>query len=163
MVPDEGDGVEKLWAPWRMEYILSSKGGCIFCEKSKESEDEKNYILVRGELCFVMLNAFPYNCGHLMVAPYRHSEQIEELTKEEIEDMARLARECIRALKEAFEPQGFNLGMNLGRESGAGEAHLHLHIVPRWRGDTNFMPVLTDTKVISEALSETYRKLKERM
>ncbi len=153
--------MDKLWAPWRMEYILSSREGCIFCDMPKENQDEKNYILKRGESCFAMLNTFPYNCGHLMIAPYRHVEEIEEMSKEEIEDMARLTKECIRSLKTAFEPQGLNLGMNLGRESGAGESHLHLHIVPRWGGDTNFMPVLTDTKVISEGLAETYRRLKD--
>lgn len=155
--------MEKLWAPWRMEYILSSREGCIFCQKPKENEDEKNHIFLRGTFSFAMLNAFPYNCGHLMVAPYRHLEEIEEMNGEEMEEMFRLIKECIKLLKGAFEPQGLNIGMNLGKESGAGESHLHVHIVPRWGGDTNFMPVLTDTKVVSEALSETYRKLKDKM
>ena len=153
--------MEKLWAPWRMEYILSSKEGrCIFCDKTKEKDDEKNYILLRKNLSFVMLNTFPYNCGHLMVAPFRHTVEIEELNEEEIVEMGKLVIESVQVLKRVLKPEGFNIGMNLGRVSGAGESHLHVHIVPRWEGDTNFMPVMTDTKVISEALVDTYRRLK---
>lgn len=144
-----------------MEYILSSKEGrCIFCDKTKEKDDEKNYILLRKNLSFVMLNTFPYNCGHLMVAPFRHTVEIEELNEEEIVEMGKLVIESVQVLKRVLKPEGFNIGMNLGRVSGAGESHLHVHIVPRWEGDTNFMPVMTDTKVISEALVDTYRRLK---
>lgn len=153
-----------LWAPWRITYILhvdSKKEGCIFCNKPKEEKDEENFILYRGKYSFVIMNLFPYNSGHLMVAPYKHTGNFEELTDEEGFELFKLTRECVRILREVMEPHGFNIGVNLGRPAGAGyEDHLHVHIVPRWNGDTNFMPVLADVKVVPEGLRETYKKLK---
>ncbi|TET85831.1 HIT domain-containing protein [Candidatus Aerophobetes bacterium] len=155
--------MRRIWAPWRLEYILDEKKkGCIFCEKSKESKDVENYILLRGEKCLVMLNAFPYNNGHLMIIPYRHVGSIEDLKEDETREMMKLLSLMTVLLKKVMSPDGFNVGMNLGDVAGAGiMGHLHLHIVPRWKGDCNFMPVLSDTKVIPEALRQTYQKLKE--
>jgi len=153
--------MERIWAPWRMKYILSDKvEGCIFCEKVAEEDDENNLILYRGGSCFLILNTFPYNCGHLMVVPYRHIGEVEKLEESESLELMRLTQLSVQTLKSILNPEGFNLGMNLGRVSGAGvEGHLHIHIVPRWNGDTNFMPLLADTKVLSESLRETYKKL----
>ncbi len=156
--------VENIFAPWRMAYIAVSKDheGCIFCDFPVENHDEERLILFRGETCFVIFNAFPYNPGHLMVAPYRHTSDYELLTDAELLEMHRLAGKCIEVLRKTMNPQGFNLGVNLGKVAGAGfDGHLHLHIVPRWNGDTNFMPVFAEVRVVAEELSETYRKLKE--
>lgn len=156
--------VENIFAPWRMAYIAVSKDheGCIFCDFPVEDRDEERLILFRGETCFVIFNAFPYNPGHLMVAPYRHTAEYELLTDAELLEMHRLAGKCIEVLRKTMNPQGFNLGVNLGKVAGAGfDGHLHLHIVPRWNGDTNFMPVFAEVRVVAEELSETYRKLKE--
>jgi len=157
--------MKRLWAPWRAKYILNKKGKeCIFCQKSKEAKDEENYILLRGKKCLVVLNIFPYNNGHLMIAPYRHISSIEELGKEEAAEMMEVLSRMIVLLKEVLHPEGFNVGINLGDVAGAGIVdHLHLHIVPRWKGDCTFMPVLSETKVISEALKKTYEKLKEKL
>jgi ATP adenylyltransferase len=156
--------MERLWAPWRMEYIGSSKEsrdeGCLFCEKPKEGNDEKALILARTELSFAMLNAYPYNSGHLMVAPFRHVGELEEAKDDESLDMQQLLQRCIKALKEAMQPEGFNIGMNLGVVAGAGiPDHLHWHVVPRWSGDTNFMPVIADAKVLPASLVEVYQQL----
>lgn len=153
-----------LWAPWRAEYILggATASGCIFCQKPQQESDPANYILHRGASCFVIMNLYPYNNGHLMIVPYRHVAEFEALTVEESTDMMSVVQTWIRVLKHAMAPQGFNVGMNLGRVAGAGiEEHLHIHVVPRWNGDTNFMPVVGETKVISEGLDRTYSKLKE--
>ncbi len=157
--------MERLWAPWRIDYILSKKPqGCIFCDNPAEKKDEENFILYRGRHCFMMLNAFPYNNGHMMVIPYRHTASLAGWKAEEQQEMMQLAGMCVDLLKRTMRPDGFNLGINMGLVGGAGIAdHLHLHIVPRWNGDTNFMPVLSDTRVISEGLAATYRKLKEAM
>ncbi len=145
-----------------MEYILKAdEASCIFCELPKENRDEENLLLMRGETCFVLMNRFPYNPGHLMIAPYRHIESLSQLSPEEASEMMSLLARMERVLSEAMNPQGFNIGINQGRIAGAGFSHIHAHIVPRWSGDTNFMPVVGDVKVVSEALSETYRKLKE--
>jgi len=148
-----------------MEYINSAREGedegCLFCEKPKEGDDEKALILARSEKSFAMLNAFPYNSGHLMVAPLRHVGELEEAEDEESLDMQRLLQRCIKALREAMEPDGFNIGMNLGTVAGAGiPDHLHWHVVPRWTGDTNFMPVVGDAKVLPESLAESYGKVR---
>jgi len=158
----DGDRVEQLWSPWRIEYIRMEKPeGCILCQKPEEDKDESNYILYRGKGNFVILNSFPYNPGHLMVAPYRHVSSLEELTDEELWEHVDITRRSVRALKRVFNPEGFNIGMNMGKAGGAGiEAHIHTHIVPRWQGDTNFMPVISNTRVIPEALASTYNKLK---
>ncbi len=145
-----------------MEYIqLEKPKGCILCEKPKQNNDAENYILYRGDRNFVMLNAYPYNSGHLMVAPYRHTASLDELTTEELHEHVEIISRSIKVLREVFNPSGFNIGINMGKVAGAGiDDHIHTHIVPRWQGDTNFMPVLADTKVINEALVETYQKLK---
>jgi len=156
--------MEQIWAPWRIEYIQMEKPeGCILCDKPKQNNDALNYILFRGEKNFVMLNAYPYNPGHLMIAPYRHTASLEELTDEELKEHFEIARHSITILRQVFNPGGFNLGINLGGVAGAGiDDHFHTHVVPRWQGDTNFMPVIADVKVLPEALSETYQKLKDK-
>ncbi len=156
--------MELIWAPWRIEYIQMEKPeGCILCNKPEQNNDTLSYILYRGEKNFVILNAYPYNPGHLMIAPYRHTASIEELTDEELKEHFEIARRSTSILRQVFNPGGFNLGINLGRIAGAGiDGHFHTHIVPRWQGDTNFMPVIADVRVVPEALSETYRKLKDR-
>lgn len=155
--------MERLWAPWRIQYITAGKvEGCIFCNKADEDQDEENMILKRGKLSFIMMNAFPYNNGHLMIAPYRHIGDLSLLTDEEMLNVMQMVRDGKELLSKAFSPDGFNIGINLGRVAGAGiEDHVHVHIVPRWNGDTNFMPVLADIKVMPQALAATYQKLKE--
>ncbi len=155
--------MERLWAPWRIEYVRISKpNGCIFCMLPKEGDDERNLILHRGKYAFIIMNNYPYNPGHVMVAPYRHVGEIEELTPEEWMEIHTLISLAIKAIKRAMEPHGFNLGVNIGRVAGAGiEGHIHFHIVPRWNGDTNFMPVLADTKVIVQGIRENYQELRE--
>ena len=160
--------MKSIFAPWRIQYILSNsdngeKGsGCIFCDFPKLDEDEKHLILHRGKLCFVIMNAFPYNPGHLMVVPYRHTADFPGLSAEELAEMMSLSQTCHKVLTNLMQPHGFNMGMNLGKVAGAGiDAHLHMHIVPRWNGDTNFMPVLGDVRVVSEALSSTWKRIKE--
>lgn len=157
--------MRKIWAPWRVEYIRSEKAKeCIFCQKPAENKDTRNHILFRGKTSFVILNNYPYNPGHLMVAPFRHLASLDDLTEEELFEHFDLVRKSARAIKEAYKPEGFNVGMNLGRVAGAGvEGHVHTHVVPRWNGDTNFMPVLSDTKVLPEALASTYAQLKEKI
>ena len=152
-----------LFATWRMDYIAAPKHeGCIFCDFPTEGRDKERYILYRGAVCFVILNIYPYNPGHMMIAPYRHTNAYESLTSEEHCEMSRMTAEGICVLKRAMAPEGFNIGMNLGKTAGAGFAdHLHMHIVPRWNGDCNFMPVVADTRVVPEALNATYDKLKE--
>ena len=151
-----------LWAPWRIEYIRSPKhDGCIFCDFPKENRDRERLILHRGKHAFVIMNNYPYNPGHVMVAPYRHVGKWEDLTDEELLEIMKLTQLMIRVIKKAMNPDGFNLGVNLGRVAGAGiDDDVHLHIVPRWNGDTNFMPVIADTKVIPESLQEAYDELK---
>ena len=156
--------MEILWAPWRMEYISNmkkmNKHSCIFCKALKAKKDKNNLILYRGEHCFVILNKFPYTHGHLMIAPNRHLAKIEDLCREEKNGMFDLLQESITFLKKELNAQGFNIGMNIGKVAGAGVlGHLHIHLVPRWEGDTNFMPVFARTKVISEDLRKTFRKL----
>lgn len=157
--------MENLWAPWRMEYIEqaadgSGEEGCIFCNRLAKSDDKNNLILYRGKNAFIIMNRFPYNNGHLMVVPNRHTGELTEVSPEEASEMFELIQRCIQALRQTMSPHGFNVGMNLGRVAGAGIVdHLHYHIVPRWNGDTNFMPVLGNTKVISESLEKSYQKL----
>lgn len=137
-------------------------GGCLFDRVPKDQDDRQNLLLFRGRTAFVILNAYPYNSGHLMVAPYRHVADLEDLTEDEMLEVQKLLRDSIRWLKTAYQPEGFNLGVNLGRSAGAGiEGHLHWHVVPRWAGDTNFMPVLGETKVLPQSLEETYDLLRE--
>ncbi len=156
--------MRKIWAPWRMQYIVQAgKGkGCILCDKPLETKDKDNYILYRGKYNFIILNAYPYTAGHLMVAPYRHIGNVTEANTKEAAEHIGLMQLCVTLLTAEITPDGFNLGMNLGKVAGAGlEGHIHTHIVPRWNGDHNFMPVVADTRVISEGLETTYKKLKE--
>ena len=156
--------MRKIWAPWRMQYIVQAgKGkGCILCDKPLETKDKDNYILYRGKYNFIILNAYPYTAGHLMVAPYRHIGNVTEANTKEAAEHIGLMQLCVTLLTAEITPAGFNLGMNLGKVAGAGlEGHIHTHIVPRWNGDHNFMPVVADTRVISEGLETTYKKLKE--
>jgi ATP adenylyltransferase len=147
-----------LWAPWRMDYILLKKEeGCIFCQKPLERRDRENLILYRGTSGFVMMNKFPYNNGHLMVIPNRHCLDLEALHEREMKELFHLLKRAILVLKETLQPHGFNIGINLGKMAGAGEDHVHIHVVPRWVGDTNFMPILGETKIIPQYLEETYQ------
>lgn len=158
--------MEKLWSPWRSQYIDSfnsseKNDACIFCEmQNKNVEDKKNLLVNKSKLTFTVLNLFPYNNGHLMIVPYRHIDSLELLTAEENSEIMYQLQLAQKALKQIYNPDGFNLGANLGRVSGAGIAdHIHFHIVPRWNGDTNFMPVLGEVKVISQDLLVTKEKL----
>ena len=146
-----------LWAPWRIDYILGPKeGACIFCSAGAGGDDVKAGVLDRGAHCFTMLNAYPYASGHVMVSPYRHVGGLDQLDDDESLELMRLARRAIAALRIAMSPDGFNAGLNLGTVAGAGFAdHLHLHVVPRWHGDTSFMPVLGGAHVVPQALDAT--------
>ncbi|HYE31584.1 MAG TPA: HIT domain-containing protein [Methylomirabilota bacterium] len=158
--------METLHAPWRIQYILSPKqspaeGQSIFTVIANSSDDEKNLVIRRERTCFALLNAYPYVGGHLMVTPYKQVADLNDLTDEELTDIMRLTRACQNVLKKVMKPDGFNLGVNLGKVAGAGiTEHLHLHIVPRWNGDTNFMPVLASTTVVPQALVELARELR---
>jgi ATP adenylyltransferase len=152
-----------IWAPWRMEYILSDKEKtrCIFCTGNCRTDDEERLILHAGAMSIVMMNKFPYNNGHLLVAPVRHTPGLEALSPEENLDLILMVKKAIEILKKEMRPEGFNVGLNLGKVAGAGvEEHMHFHIVPRWSGDTNFMTVTGDVRVIPEHIRETYIKLK---
>ena len=156
--------MKQLWAPWRMAYIRGEsekpESGCIFCVRDICGEDRERLILYRGEHVFVVMNKYPYTNGHLMIAPYRHTADPAELTDAEALEMHRLMVVCREVLKSRIAPQGFNIGMNLGQIAGAGVAdHIHLHVVPRWSGDTNFMPVFADVRVIPQHLEATYEHL----
>ena len=160
--------MKPLWAPWRMDFILENKSvpksgsitGCIFCSKPKEHQDRKNHILFRGKHVFVMLNIYPYNNGHLLISPYLHAGSLSELNRAVLADLMETVKKSTAVLGAAVFPDGFNIGMNLGKAAGAGiENHLHVHIVPRWAGDTNYMPVLSETRVIPEHLDATYDAL----
>jgi ATP adenylyltransferase len=156
---------ERIWAPWRLEYVKDaskdSEQECIFCAKPAADDDEANLIVHRGELCFVILNLFPYTNGHLMIAPYEHVATLPELDAETTAEMMALAQRAMRGLEDAYEPHGYNVGFNQGRVAGAGvEHHIHMHVVPRWGGDTNFMPVLADTRVMPQSLEDSYAALR---
>ena len=156
--------MEHLWAPWRMTYIAPKtpqSQECIFCTQPAAYRDTEYYILYRGTHCYMMLNLYPYNTGHLMVVPYQHAASIEKLDAATLDELMAQAQLALQALRHAMKPDGFNMGINEGKVAGAGFAeHMHLHIVPRWQGDTNFMPVVADTKVMPELLSTVYQKLK---
>jgi ATP adenylyltransferase len=153
--------MDRMHAPWRIAYIKEEKQeGCIFCLKPAATADQANFILARGSNCFAIMNKYPYTNGHLMVAPYQHIGEVEELPAAIWTEMMELTQWLVRALKAAMKPHGFNLGVNVGRVAGAGmDGHLHLHIVPRWNGDVNFMPVLADCRVISEHIEDSYRSI----
>ena len=153
--------MKQLWAPWRMEYVKSEKSDeCIFCSLPKANDDTKNYILHRGQSAFIIMNIFPYNSAHIMVSPFRHIGCLTAQNTEEIKEMNNLTRRSIEIFRAVINPEGFNVGYNIGKAAGAGyDEHIHCHIVPRWTGDTNFMPVLGETKVHPEHLKTTYKKL----
>jgi ATP adenylyltransferase len=156
---------QRIWAPWRLAYVKDaskdSDQECIFCAKPAAGDDEANLIVHRGERCFVILNLFPYTNGHLMVAPYEHVAALPELDPETLAEMMSLTQRAMRVLEQRYEPHGYNVGFNQGRVAGAGvEHHIHMHVVPRWGGDTNFMPVLGDTRVMPQTLSDSYAALK---
>jgi ATP adenylyltransferase len=155
--------VKQLWAPWRLEYIQSAddEPRCVFCA-AVEGDDEERLVLSRGTRAIALLNKYPYSSGHFMVAPTRHVGEFGDLDEDEVLELHRLASAGIGALAQTYSPQGYNVGWNLGRVAGAGVVdHVHLHVVPRWAGDTNFMPVLADTKVLPEHLEDSRRKLAE--
>ena len=158
--------MQYLWSPWRMAYLRnetpagagSSGTGCIFCDKPAEHQDAKNLIVHRGQLAYVILNLYPYNNGHMLIVPYQHTASLEALAAPALTELMRLSQQALAALRAMYAPQGFNLGMNLGAPAGAGIAdHLHLHVVPRWAGDSNFMTTLAATRVIPEDLKDTYQ------
>ena len=155
---------QRLWAPWRLDYIKGpSTGECIFCTKPALGDDESAYIVHRGEHCFVILNAYPYNNGHVMVAPFAHEPSIEPLDEPTLLELMTLAKRSIAVLRDVYAPEGFNLGINQGKIAGAGmEDHMHLHVVPRWSADTNFMPVISDTRVLPQSLSDSWKAISAR-
>ncbi len=150
-----------LWAPWRIKYILGEKEKtCLFCRVVEEDRDVENLVLHRGRLSFVIMNLYPYNPGHLMVAPYEHVSELEDLAPDVLLEIMLLSQDCCRILKKTMSPQGLNAGFNLGEIAGSSiKEHIHLHVVPRWQGDNNFMPVLAGTRVVPQALDETYAML----
>ncbi len=153
--------MDKLWAPWRISYVQSKKdNGCVFCRALEKPA--RNYVVFKARYSFCILNIYPYNNGHLMVAPLRHLADISRLKEDEVLDLFGSLNQAKKILDKKLRPQGYNLGINLNDVAGAGiRGHLHIHIVPRWKGDTNFMPVLAKTKVISQSLKELYKQLKD--
>ena len=156
--------MDSLHAPWRIDYILAPKpqsAESLFSQIARSTEDETNYVIVRDRTCYALLNTFPYTGGHLMIVPYKQTADLNELTEEEMSDLMKLTRRCQNALKHVMHPDGFNVGLNIGKVAGAGIVeHLHVHIVPRWQGDTNFMPVLAGTTVVPQALKELAAQLR---
>jgi len=154
--------MKHLWSPWRLDYLTAPKGeGCIFCAAAASPADRDSLVLLRGERAFVILNRFPYNNGHFMVVPYAHVPSLEDLEAPTLTDMMLLLNRGLAALRRSMQPNGFNVGVNLGQCAGAGVAdHVHIHAVPRWNGDTNFMPVVGDTRVVPETWLQTYDRLK---
>lgn len=161
--------MRRIWSPWRSEYIATfknprkgKKSESLFTAALKADKDDRHLIVWRGEQCFVIMNRYPYNSGHLMIVPYRQVTKFEELTRTELMEIMLTTKRAMRALRKVMRPQGYNFGANIGRASGAGvDDHIHFHIVPRWNGDTNFMPVLSDAKVISEDMRTTLKKLRK--
>jgi len=155
--------MEKLWAPWRVPYVQNVKKikGCLFCKAYKSRDLSRHYVVTKSKLSLVMLNIFPYNNGHLMIAPRRHIGDLSLVRENELTDLMKLSKRMIPILRKILRPAGFNMGMNIGKIAGAGiDKHIHLHIVPRWQGDTNFMPVCSETKIVSQSLDDFYQKLR---
>ncbi len=153
-----------LWSPWRYQYVqkTSAPEGCIFCRMAAEQNDDSNFIVFRGSCNFIVLNLFPYTTGHMLIVPYEHVDSLEGASKDSLEEMILLARQAERHLRSVYKPAGLNLGLNLGEAAGAGIAgHIHMHVLPRWTGDANFMTTVAETRVLPEDLPVTYRKLKE--
>ncbi len=155
--------MDRLWAPWRMEYILNEmdqKDGCIFCDFPAKNEDKKYLIVYRSEKCYVIMNKYPYNNGHVLIVPYHHTGDLFELNDEILLDMQKTIRKTVQVMRKILHPHALNIGLNMGRIAGAGiDEHIHYHVVPRWDGDTNFMPVISGTKVVSESVQVTRQKL----
>lgn len=156
--------MERLWTPWRRAFVEGAtdlgSSACFLCAKPAEHDDRANLILMRAEQTYALLNLYPYNSGHLMIAPYLHTADLAVLDASIAQEMMRITQRCVDALQHSYRPDGFNVGMNLGRPAGAGVPdHLHMHVVPRWNGDTNFMPVLGEIKVLPESLIQTYDRL----
>ena len=154
--------MDRIWAPWRMEYIKKSKSKeCIFCMKAESKNDKENLVLLRGEESFVLMNLYPYTNGHLMVSTYKHTSDINDISEVGNQEIMEFTNKSIYILKKIFDAEGFNFGANLGKAAGAGiEEHIHFHIVPRWIGDTNFMPTISQTKVMIEGLNKSWERLK---
>jgi len=153
----------RIWAPWRLPYVkdASKDTDCIFCTKPAEGNDEETFIVHRGERCYVILNTFPYTNGHLMVAPFQHVGRLQDLDAETLAEIIKLAARTTAILDDAYEPEGYNIGFNQGRIAGAGfDSHIHMHVVPRWAGDTNYMPVIADTRVMPQSLEQSYETLR---
>jgi ATP adenylyltransferase len=154
---------QRIWAPWRLRYVKNAKHSdeCIFCAKPELGDDREALIVARGERCYVILNLFPYTNGHLMVAPFEHLGRLQEIEPEVTGEMMTLAQRAMSRIEDVYDPEGFNVGINQGRVAGAGvEGHIHLHVVPRWAGDNNYMPVLADTRVMPQSLEESYDALR---
>jgi ATP adenylyltransferase len=156
--------MDRLWTPWRRAFVEGATAdaltACFLCAAPAAHDDRANLILVRSERAYVLLNLYPYNSGHLMIAPYAHTGDLATLDTSVAQEMMSLTQRCVGVLQQAYRPQGFNIGMNLGKPAGAGVPdHLHVHVVPRWSGDTNFMPVVAETKVLPETLDQTYARL----
>jgi ATP adenylyltransferase len=156
--------MDRLWAPWRMKYILSSKKTgeeCILCEEAKKNDDRKNYILYRGKHSFVIMNIYPYNNGHLLIVPFTHESEVDRLPEAELADLMKTTQASVNILKQAMHPDGFNIGINIGKPAGAGiPEHLHVQIVPRWTGDSSYITVFDETRVMPELLDGTYERLR---
>ena len=153
---------QRIWAPWRLRYVTDARKSdqCVFCAKPAAGDDRANLVVHRGERCFVILNLFPYTNGHLMVAPFEHVPRLQEVGPETMAEMMDLAQQAMRRIEQVYGPEGFNVGLNQGRVAGAGvEGHIHLHVVPRWAGDNNYMPVLADTRVMPQSLEDSYDAL----
>ena len=154
---------ERIWAPWRLRYVkdANKSSECVFCTKPELGDDREALIVHRGERCFVILNLYPYTSGHLMVMPFEHLGRLQDVDPGITAEMMDLAQQAMRRMEEVYSPEGFNLGLNQGRVAGAGvEGHIHLHVVPRWAGDNNYMPVLADTRVMPQSLEESYDALR---
>jgi ATP adenylyltransferase len=152
----------RIWAPWRLRYVSNARkqDDCVFCVKPEEGDDREALIVHRGERCYVILNLYPYTSGHLMVAPFEHVGGLQDIEPSVTAEMMDLAQQAIRRMEDVYRPEGFNLGVNQGRVAGAGvEGHIHLHVVPRWAGDNNYMPVIADTRVMPQSLEESYDAL----
>jgi ATP adenylyltransferase len=160
--------MDRLWTPWRYRYVSSAKatgadpeGGCIFCEKAASSDDRGNYVVLRAERNFLILNLYPYTSGHLMIAPYQHIATLEAAPQETLQEMMRLTARAEKALRQIYQPEGLNIGMNIGESAGAGIAgHIHMHVLPRWTGDGSFMTTVAETRVLPETLDTTYDRVK---
>ena len=155
--------MDHLWAPWRMDYIMSDKvaDSCVFCPGDDRSKDEERLILYKGEMSMVMMNRYPYNSGHLLIIPNSHVQDLDQLSDKENMDLSVLLKNTVSIMKQIMDPEGFNIGLNMGKAAGAGiEAHLHYHIVPRWNGDVNYITAISETRVVPEYLNETYKKFR---